>query len=301
MNELLGNIVNFIAGPAALFILGGAYVSLVVGERIFAWVKGRYYDDADARCGVALNLTNSFFNLFLGLIFPFIAYVYVWENFRIFDSLPIWLGLVIAFLWHDLMYYVAHFISHRVGLVWALHSVHHASNEFNHSVAARGTILDGLIDVPYHLPAALLGVPPVSYGAVTICKQIFGMWNHASYVGHLGRLENWLCTPMNHKIHHANQPEYIDRNYGQVLLIWDRLFGTHAPLGAEPIPGLVKPIENTNPLKAQITGIAWLAARVRSADRWQDKLAYLWRPPEWSHDGVCRSDCPKYGPNVQLA
>jgi sterol desaturase/sphingolipid hydroxylase (fatty acid hydroxylase superfamily) len=297
---MLEDIVQFVGGPWALVIIGSVYVSLVVGERVHAWVTGRYYNDADARCGVAVNLLNSVFNLVLGLIVPFVLYLWVWENFRLVDDMALWLALPVAFLWHDFAYYAEHRMSHRVGFFWALHTVHHSSNEFNHSVAARGSFVDGIINAPWHVPMALLGVPPVAYAAVTICKQAFGIWNHASWVGTLGRLENWLCTPVNHKIHHANQPEYIDKNYGQVLLIWDRMFGTRARLGAEPRPGLVNPVYTVNPLEIEIVGIKWLIKRIRSATRWQDKLAYLWRPPEWSHDGVCRSDCPKYG-GVALA
>lgn len=292
---MLDGFVQFFAGPGSLAVLAAAYFGFVLSERTYYWTKGLSYNDADARCSVALNLINSVFNLILGLLVPFVFYVYVWDQWRLVSAMPLVLAVPIAFIWHDLMYYAIHRLSHRTGLFWAFHSVHHSSNEFNHTVAARGTLVDGLLDVPWHLPAALLGVPPPAYLAVTVCKQIFGMWNHASYVRHLGMAEDILCTPLNHKIHHANQPEYIDMNYGQVLLLWDRLFGTRAIFAAEPVPGLVKPVHNTNPLKAQITGWVWLAERTRSADRWHDKLAYLWRPPEWSHDGTCRSDCPKYG------
>lgn len=298
---MLDSFVRFFAGPASLAVLAAAYFGFVLSERAYYWAKGLNYNDADARCSVALNLTNSVFNLVLGILVPFVFYVYVWEHWRLVGDIPLALALPIAFIWHDLMYYAIHRLSHRTGLMWALHSVHHSSNEFNHTVAARGTLLDGLLDVPWHLPAALLGVPPPVYLAVTVCKQIFGMWNHASYVRHLGLAEDYLCTPLNHKIHHANQPEYIDMNYGQVLLLWDRLFGTRAVFAAEPVPGLVKPIHNLNPLKAQVTGWVWLAGRIGSAERWQDKLAYLWRPPEWSHDGTCHSDCPKYGAASALA
>jgi sterol desaturase/sphingolipid hydroxylase (fatty acid hydroxylase superfamily) len=298
---MLEDIVRFLSGPWALLVLGVAYFGFVIGERLYCSANGRGYDNADAGCSIALNLTNSVFNLVLGLLVPFTVYVYVWSEWRLLDTMALIAALPIAFIWHDLMYYAAHRLSHRMGLLWALHSVHHSSNEFNHTVAARGTVLDSLSDVHWHLPAALLGVPPPVYLAVTVIKQIFGMWNHASYVRHLGLAEKVLCTPLNHKIHHANQSEYIDMNYGQVLLVWDRLFGTRAIFAAEPIPGLVKPIENTNPLKAQVTGWAWLIERIASADRWQDKVAYLWRPPEWSHDGTCRSDCPKYGKAAALA
>jgi sterol desaturase/sphingolipid hydroxylase (fatty acid hydroxylase superfamily) len=291
----LEQIIGFMGGPTALFLIGSVYVSLVVGERLYYLATGRAYNDPDARCGVALNLINSVFNLILGIFVPFVLYLWVWENFRLVEVMPLWLALIAGFLWHDFAYYAEHRLGHRVGILWATHSVHHASNEFNHSVAARGFPTDGLMNAPWHIPAALLGVPPVAYVAVTITKQAFGIWNHASYVGQLGWAERWLCTPVIHKIHHANQPHYIDKNFGQVLLIWDRLFGSHAAYADEPVPGLVKPLNNVNPLKAQVSGLVWLAGRMRPADRWQDKLAYLWRPPEWSHDGVCRSDCPKYG------
>jgi sterol desaturase/sphingolipid hydroxylase (fatty acid hydroxylase superfamily) len=298
---VVASVVAILSGPWALAVLAAAYFSFVIGERMFYWARGLSYNTADAGCSIALNLTNSVFNLVLGILVPFTAYVYVWNEWRLIDNMALLVALPIAFVWHDVMYYAAHRLSHRVGLLWALHSVHHSSNEFNHTVAARGTVLDALSDVHWHLPAALLGVPPPAYLAVTVCKQIFGLWNHASYVRHLGWAEQVLCTPLNHKIHHANQSEYIDMNYGQVLLVWDRLFGTRATFGAEPVPGLVKPVENSNPLKAQVTGWAWLIGRMAGAERWQEKLAYLWRPPEWSHDGTCRSNCPKYAPSAVLA
>lgn len=293
--------IGFLGSISGLILLGSLYALLVVGERLVYWLRGRRYDDADARCSVAINLTNSGLNLVGGLIIQFGLYIYIWQNFRLLDTMPLAIALVVGFLWHDFAYYVEHRLGHRVGLLWAMHSVHHSSNSFNHSVAARGFFLDGLTNAPWHIPAALLGVPPVAYAAVVTVKSAFGIWNHASYVGHLGRLESLLATPLNHKIHHANQSEYIDRNYGQVLLLWDRLLGTRAEHGVEPVPGLVNPVHDNNPLTAQFTGIAWLSARVRSAERWQDKLAYLWRPPEWSHDGTCRSDCPKYGGQTILA
>lgn len=291
---MIAELVQFLSGPAALFVLGGWYVALVGGERLAYWIQRRPYNDPDARCGVALNLTNSVVNLLGSVLFPIALYLNVYDQFRMVETMPLGVAVVVAFLWHDFAYYAEHRLAHRVGILWALHSVHHASNEFNHSVAARGTAIDGLMNAPWHIPAALLGIPPAAYAAVTVAKQAFGIWNHASWVGHLGRLEMLLCTPQNHKIHHANQPQYIDRNYGQVLLLWDRLFRTHAPYTIDPVPGLVEPIANTNPFRAQVTGFQWLSRRIAAAPRWKDKIAYLWKPPEWSHDGVCHSSCPKY-------
>jgi sterol desaturase/sphingolipid hydroxylase (fatty acid hydroxylase superfamily) len=239
-------------------------------------------------------LMNSVLNLVIGLILPLAIYTLVWEHYRLIVALPLWLAVLMAFIVHDLSYYWEHRLGHRIGLLWAFHSIHHSSNEFNHSTAARGFFLDGLLRTPFDLAGALLGVPPVVFLAMSIVKNAFGIWNHASYVGHLGWLEKWLATPLNHKIHHANQPQYIDKNYSQVLILWDRLFGSYAALDVQPVVGLVKPVHDNNPLTAQFAGLKQLRDRMANATRWQDKLAYLWQPPEWSHDGVCRSDCPKY-------
>ncbi len=287
-------LIEFVAGPAGIVVLGIAYVSLVFGERIWAVLKGAEYDDWDARCSVGLNLLSSLIGIVVGIVLPLALYVLVYDGARLFTITSLWLAIPLAFIVHELAYYTEHRISHRTGLFWAFHTVHHSSNHFNHTTAARGFYFDGLLKGIFALVGALAGIDPRVYIAVEIAKNIFGMWNHASYVGHLGWFEKWVMTPWNHKVHHANQPEYIDKNYGQVLLIWDRLLGTQVDYGRAPTVGLVNQVHNNNPLTAQFEGVAGLLKRMAQADRWQDKAAYLWKPPEWSHDGECRSDCPKY-------
>ncbi|UIP07471.1 sterol desaturase family protein [Erythrobacter sp. SDW2] len=292
--ESLRDAINFIGGPAALSILAAVYFGSVVVERLWAIRGNPAYDNRDALNSIGLNLMSSTLNLVIGLLVPLALYVAVFDNARLFDTLPILLAISLAFLLHELAYYWDHRLAHRVGLLWAFHAVHHSSNEFNHSTAARGFFLDGQLKVLFALPAALIGIDPVIFIAVSVLAHAYGIWNHASYVPPLGWLDRVLMTPKMHKIHHANQPLYIDRNYSQVTLLFDRLFGSAAYLGEEPNPGLVKPVYDYNPLTAQFAGLRQLRDRVVTADRWQDRLAYLWRPPEWSHDGICRSDCPKY-------
>ena len=286
--------IDLLAGELGIFILGGAYVTMVLGERLHALFARREYDDGDARCSVALNLINSFIGLAVGILLPLGLYILVFENYRLFTIDSLWLAIPAAFVVHELAYYWEHRLSHRIGLLWAFHTIHHSSNRFNHTTAARGFYFDGLLKGLFALSGALAGIDPRVYIAVEIVKNAYGIWNHASYVGHLGVLERVLMTPRNHMVHHANQPQYIDRNYGQVLLVWDKLFRSDAPYGERPVVGLVKQVHDNNPLTAQFVGIRGLLARMGQAERWRDKLAYLWRPPEWSHDGVCRSDCPKY-------
>ncbi|MGL5837193.1 MAG: sterol desaturase family protein [Sphingorhabdus sp.] len=263
-------------------------------ERIYAGFKGMRYNQADAWCSVGLNMMNSVIDVLVGIVLPFFLYAWIWENYRLIDALPLLWAIPIAFVVNELSYYWEHRAAHRIGIFWAFHAIHHSSNEFNHTTAARGFWFDGLLRTPFDLVGALLGVPPVLYIAMAIVKNAFGIWNHASYVGHLGWMEKIFATPQNHKVHHANQPQYIDKNYSQVLILWDRLFGSFAPCIEPPIVGLVKPVHDNNPLTAQFAGLKQLRERMAHAVRWQDKLGYLWRPPEWSHDGICRSDCPKY-------
>jgi sterol desaturase/sphingolipid hydroxylase (fatty acid hydroxylase superfamily) len=291
----IGPILATLGGESGIWVLAGVYFGAVILERAFALFRADYrYDNADALCSIGLNLLSSLLNMTIGVVLPFVLYLFVYENFRLFSIEHVGLALLVAFVVHDLSYYWDHRLGHRVGLLWAFHAIHHSSNEFNHSTAARGFFLDGLPRGPFDSVAALLGVPPLVFYAMSVLKNAFGIWNHASYIKSLGLLEHVLATPRNHKIHHANQPHYIDKNYGQVLIVWDKLFGTHAPYTDEPIVGLVKPVHDNNPLTAQFAGLRQLWDRMKLAPRWQDRLQYLWRPPEWTHDRVCRSECPKY-------
>ena len=294
------DLIDSLGARHTLYWLAGGYFGMVILERLYRlWSDARTeggsaYDNRDALCSIGLNLMSSVIALVFTILVPLALYVGVYDNFRLTTIEALWLSAPLAFLVHELTYYWEHRAVHRVGLLWAFHAIHHSSNEFNHSTAARGFVLDGQLKIIGALAAALMGVPIIVYVAVTVVKNLYGIWNHASYVGRLGWAERVFATPMNHKIHHANQPQYIDKNYSQVLIIWDRLFGSLATYDEEPVVGLVAPVRDNNPLTAQFAGIKQLAAKIGSAERMADKLAYLWRPPEWSHDGRCASDCPKY-------
>ncbi len=286
--------IAFIGGPGTLWILAGVYFGSIIVERLWYLSKRREYNSADAWCSVGLNLISSVLNLVIGILLPLALYVVVFEQFRLVPEMALWFAIPLAFIVHEFAYYWDHRLAHRIGLLWAFHAIHHSSNEFNHSTAARGFFLDGQLKALFALPAAFIGVDPVVYIAVSVLTNAFGIWNHASYVPRLGRIDRFLMTPMMHKVHHANQPQYIDRNYSQVTLLFDRLFKSAAYIEEEPEPGLVKRVYDNNPFTAQFAGLRQLKDRMDLAENWQNKLAYLWRPPEWSHDGVCRSDCPKY-------
>jgi sterol desaturase/sphingolipid hydroxylase (fatty acid hydroxylase superfamily) len=291
----MDDIVAFLGGPHAIWILACGYFGMVIAERLFYLLRRPgVYNNLDGLCSIGLNLMNSVIRLGIGLVVPLALYVLTYTHLRVFTIDALWLALPIAFVVHELAYYWEHRMGHRVGLMWAFHSIHHSSNEFNHTTAARGFYLDGQMQGVFALVAAFIGVGPVVYFAIVVGKSLFGIWNHASYIGHLGWMEKVFATPRIHKVHHANQPQYIDKNYSQVLTIWDRLFGSFARYQEPPVVGLVMQVHDNNPLTAQFAGFKQLWAKMKTADRMVDLLAYLWRPPEWTHDGKCRSDCPKY-------
>ncbi len=296
---MLETLIDTLGGPNVIWWLAAAYFGMVLSERVFYVLRRPgLYDDRDALCSIGLNLMNNLIHMVVGFLVPVATYVLTYQHFRLFTLDTLWIAIPVAFVVHELSYYAEHRLSHRVGLLWAFHAIHHSSNEFNHSTAARGFVLDAFFQGVFGLAAALLGVAPVVYVVVAALKSVFGIWNHASYVGRLGWLDSILATPLNHKVHHAIQPQYIDKNYSQVLIIWDRIFGTFEPCNEPPVVGLVNPVHDNNPLTAQFAGLKQLGAKMRRAQRWQDKLAYLWRPPEWSHDGRCAEACPKYAASV---
>jgi sterol desaturase/sphingolipid hydroxylase (fatty acid hydroxylase superfamily) len=273
--------IHILGGHGDFLVLAFGCFALVILERAWAFRRRAAYDNADAFCSIALFFIANVLYLVVVYFVPLVVYVTLFDHYRLVDGLSLWLAVPVAFLVHEFAYYADHRLAHRVGLLWAFHSIHHSSNQFNHSTAARTFFLDGQLKNLLAFPAALIGVDPVTYIAVSVVTDLFGVWNHASYVPRLGWLDRVLMTPMMHKVHHGTQPHYIDRNFGQVSTLFDRLLGTLAHVEEDPKPGLVKPVFDNNPLTAQLAGLRQLKDRMATAQRWQDRLAYLWRPPEW--------------------
>jgi hypothetical protein len=127
-----------------------------------------------------------------------------------------------------LLYYWHHRAGHRVALFWAAHVVHHQSEDYNLSTALRQTSSGWLAGWLFYLPMALAGFPPLVFGVVALIDLLYQFWVHTEQVGRLGWFDRWFCAPSNHRVHHAVNEAYLDRNYGGVFIVWDRLFGTYA-------------------------------------------------------------------------
>ena len=263
------------------------YLAMVMIERLAYLFEdhGRPWNEGEALA----NIKNS---TFTALVEPFAggaifigAYLFLYEHARLFEIPFSWWGWLAAFLLNDLVYYADHRLAHRTGLFWALHVPHHSSREMNLLVANRGTVLGFGIGTPVYFLLPILGLHPAMFLAVKFFGNLWGIFNHTRLVRHMGPLENWLCTPANHRVHHGTQPKYLDKNYGQTLLIWDRMFGSWQREEEEPIYGLVTQMESGRVWDIQTWGVRWLVGQMRTADRWQDRLRYLYMPPGWRHDG----------------
>jgi alkylglycerol monooxygenase len=194
-----------------------------------------------------------------------------------------WYGWVLALLFYDLCYYWFHRVSHESAVFWASHVVHHQSQRYNLSTALRQTSTGDLLGWVFYLPMAVAGVPPLVYGTVALIDLLYQFWVHTEHVPRLGWFDRWFCSPSNHRVHHAVNDRYLDRNYGGVLIVWDRIFGTfEEEREGEPcVYGTRAALDSWDPLWSNFEVYWALAQDAWHARRWQDKLLVWVRPASW--------------------
>ena len=192
-----------------------------------------------------------------------------------------WWAYVALFLCDDLAFYWYHRISHEVRVFWASHVVHHSSTHFNLSTALRQpwTPWTSLLFFP---PLALLGVAPWMVMVAGGINLIYQYWVHTELIGKLpGWFESVFNTPAHHRVHHGSNPEYLDKNYAGILIVWDRLFRTFEPERARVVYGLTKNITSYNPFVIAFHEYLAIAREVLAARRWRDRLGLMWHGPGW--------------------
>jgi sterol desaturase/sphingolipid hydroxylase (fatty acid hydroxylase superfamily) len=231
----------------------------------------------DLACGTIQQLVGVFAKTAL-----FAGYVLLFENFALFTwEMKSWAHWLAAFLGVDCLYYWFHRASHEVNFLWAAHIVHHQSEEYNLSVALRQSALQQFFSAPFYWPLAILGVPPAMFLALDAFDTLYQFWIHTRTIGKLGFLESFLNTPSNHRVHHGSNAQYIDRNHGGVLIVWDKLFGTYEPEGEAVAYGVTRPLANWNPVWANFQYYAELLSVAKRTRRWGDKLRIFLKGPAW--------------------
>jgi hypothetical protein len=190
---------------------------------------------------------------------------------------------VVGLVFYDFCYYWHHRFGHTVALFWAAHVVHHQSEDYNLSTALRQTSSGWIAGWLFYLPMAVLGFPPLVFGVVALIDLLYQFWVHTQQVGKLGWFDRWFCSPSNHRVHHAVNDKYLDRNYGGILIVWDRLFGSFAEED-DAVPcvyGTRGPLRSWNPIWANLQVYADMARDAWRAKAWADKLRVWFNHPGW--------------------
>ena len=212
---------------------------------------------------------------------------------------------IIAFLLYDLSYYWMHRMHHEIKILWATHSVHHHGEDYNLATALRQTSTGWLWKWIFYMPMIMLGVPVEVFIAVAGVNLVYQFWVHTEHIGHLGFMEKIFITPMNHRIHHAKNKEYIDANYGGVFIIWDRMFGTYTPQKPElaPVYGTATPLNSWNPLWANFQVFSIMIKDTIKTKSWKDKIRVwfsetYWRPEDCIEEKDPKDFYKKYNPKI---
>jgi hypothetical protein len=203
-----------------------------------------------------------------------------------------WVAWIVAIIAVDFIYYWWHRWSHEVNFMWAAHVVHHSSEDYNLAVALRQSIFTAWTGWPMFATLAFVGVPPIVYATVHSFNTLYQFWIHTQLIGKLGPFENWINTPSLHRVHHAINPGYLDKNYGGTFMIWDRLFGTYEPETEPCVYGIVKPLGSFDLFWIQVHYYVECARVSWEAPLFADKLKVWLAPPTWSARGLPQKPPP---------
>jgi sterol desaturase/sphingolipid hydroxylase (fatty acid hydroxylase superfamily) len=210
------------------------------------------------------------------------GYVALWPQADLWNH---WYGWCLALVLYDFCYYWLHRAGHEVAVFWAAHVVHHQSQHYNLSTALRQTSSGALLGWVFYLPMAVLGVPPLLFGIVALVDLLYQFWVHTEHVKRLGWFDRVFCSPSNHRVHHAINDGYVDRNYGGIWVVWDRLFGTFEPEVQTCVYGTRTPLNSWDPVWANVAVYSELWRRSLAAPQWTDKLRVWLKPPGWLPEG----------------
>jgi sterol desaturase/sphingolipid hydroxylase (fatty acid hydroxylase superfamily) len=263
-----------LATPVFLLLIG---VELLVGVR-----RGRNtYRLNDALNSIGLGIMSQLVGVFsklmaIGIYTIVFTHLALWR----LPANALWVWLV-GLLLYDLCYYWHHRLGHTVALLWASHVVHHQSEDYNLSTALRQTSSGWVAGWLFYLPMAVLGFPPLVFGTVALIDLLYQFWVHTEQIGKLGWFDRWFCAPSNHRVHHAVNDKYLDRNYGGILIVWDRLFGSYEVEDEPCVYGTRGPLRSWNPVWANLHNYADMALDSWRARHWADKLRVWFMHPGW--------------------
>ena len=267
MTDLTVNEVYAIGAPIVLAMI---FVEILISN----WQQKNYYKTQDTLCTIGLLAGNIIVAFSIkGLILALHFYLYQYKIFELSGMLPLWLFWILTFVVIDLVFYIYHRMSHRIRFLWAIHLSHHSSEEMNFAVSFRQAWFGPISKIPFFMVLPLLGFDPTIIAAAGVISTLWGIVGHTQIVGRLGFVEWIFNTPSHHRVHHGSNEQYIDKNYGNLLIIWDRMFGTFEPEKEKVKFGLVNNVNTFNPTK--ITFMAW-SSMIEDINNKQSLSEVLW-------------------------
>jgi sterol desaturase/sphingolipid hydroxylase (fatty acid hydroxylase superfamily) len=278
MNEFREALLIFISTPIYIVVIGA--------ELLFSYIhEKKYYSTYGILANIYLTVLNFSLDILVrGVCLFVLNYFYQFKFIEIKNPIAYWSILLIA---QDFMFYWLHRVDHYCRLFWAVHVTHHSSEEFNLTVGFRSSVFQPLYRFIYFIPLALIGFKGIDIMFVYAATQIYGILIHTKTVGKLGFIEWFMSTPSHHRVHHASNVKYLDKNMGMVFIIWDRLFGTFEAedKNEQVIYGLTENIKTYNPLKMVFHEWISIGRDLRKSSSIRAKFMYVFGPPGWSHDG----------------
>ena len=274
MTDLTVTYVYAIGAPIVL--------AIIMAEVLFSsFYNKNLYKKNDTLCTIGLLSGNIFMVFALkGATLALHFYLFQFKIFNLTEILPIWVLWVITFLAIDLVFYFYHRISHRVNFLWAVHMSHHSSEEMNFAVSFRQAWFGPVSKIPFFMILPLIGFDPTIVAVAGVVSTLWGIFGHTQIIGKLGPLELIFNTPSHHRVHHGSNKQYIDKNYGNLLIIWDRIFGTFEPENELVKFGLVRNVNTFNPTKITFMGWTDIFKSIKNASSFNEVIYYLFGPPK---------------------
>ena len=257
-------------------------IVFILIEVLFSSLNNKkLYRKNDTLCTIGL-LTGNILMVFLvkGITLAIHIYLYQYRIFDLSSLIPIWMMWILAFVLIDLVFYFYHRVSHRSRFLWAVHMSHHSSEEMNFAVSFRQAWLGPITKIPFFIFLPIVGIDPTIIAIAGVISTLWGIVGHTQIIKNLGPFEYIFNTPSHHRVHHGSNKQYIDKNYGNLLIVWDRMFGTFEPEKESVKYGLVKNVKTFNPIK--ITFMEWsnILKDIKNSNNIKESLYLFFGPPK---------------------
>lgn len=265
------------------------FLVLILFEKFYGVMRGKdTFRNFDMLSSISSGITNVTKDV-LGLSVVMISYKFLVSNLALFSVNEGFWAYFIAFIALDFSGYWVHRIAHKNNFFWNTHLIHHSSEDFNLACALRQSISSFVkVFTVFLIPAAVMGVPVQVIAIVAPLHLFAQFWYHTQHINRMGWLEYVLVTPSHHRVHHAINPEYIDKNFAQIFIFWDKLFGTFQEELPEvkPIYGITVPVQTWNPVKINFSHLKVLLTDAWRTSQWKDKLRIWLMPTGWRPEDV---------------